>query len=498
MKRFLIAMALAAGLFGLSAMIDPEEAASQIGYGYSGATSITLSGDPGFTIPDTSGYAVFAGSSTTSQNQINFIEDSGGNVAFAYRFGSLGTTGSFRFTEPGGLVDDASFVLIDGTTGVIAAAETFMGLELEFTMSDHTGGEFRAISVEAITADAQAVETAIHIETGWDNSIIAFGPMEVNANSLNIVINNLADSAQVATIGRNGSTGGFFVNGVTAETLIQTGASATYLELKTNQAVATGNIRFTPAASQAGASKDFVAATATAGIMNGSDTLNMNLQTFTNANHTGTGNTVNLLSIAALTGDAESNLNAINIGTLTGTTGSASEVEAAIKIAAGWDTDIEAVTDLSLTVDGNDLGVWKVATGEITNAQLKVLNATPITVISAAGSGIGIVVESWQLHLDFATAAFDGVAAGEDLRLQYVTANGLAAHCDSATCIDAAASADAYGIDTGYHDTGAGDTPPVDNDGIEMTIINGEWFAAAGGSSMRYIIRYREITLDQS
>ena len=88
----------------------------------------------------------------------------------------------------------------------------------------------------------------------------------------------------------------------------------------------------------------------TLGIFNGSDTFRGIYLNYTNANHTGSSNTVNLIDVANITGDAESSLNAINIGTLTP---SANSTENAINIGSGWDRaingagalDFQAVSD---------------------------------------------------------------------------------------------------------------------------------------------------------
>ena len=91
----------------------------------------------------------------------------------------------------------------------------------------------------------------------------------------------------------------------------------------------------------AGASANLATISSTLGIFNGSDTVNGLSLEVTNVNHTGTGNTVNLITLAAITGDANSNLNGISIGALTGTTGAASEAEVAINIANGWDLGLD-------------------------------------------------------------------------------------------------------------------------------------------------------------
>jgi hypothetical protein len=90
--------------------------------------------------------------------------------------------------------------------------------------------------------------------------------------------------------------------------------------------------------------------------MNGSDTVTELYIDVANADHTGTGNTLNLIETIAITGDANSNLNAILIGALTGTAGAASEVETAINIGAGWDYGLSILADGSATDDNITLG----------------------------------------------------------------------------------------------------------------------------------------------
>ena len=91
----------------------------------------------------------------------------------------------------------------------------------------------------------------------------------------------------------------------------------------------------------AGAGANLATISSTLGIMDGSDTIQALTIELTVADHTGTGNTINLISTADITGDAESNLNAILIGALTGTTGSAGEAEIAINISNGWDLGLD-------------------------------------------------------------------------------------------------------------------------------------------------------------
>lgn len=60
----------------------------------------------------------------------------------------------------------------------------------------------------------------------------------------------------------------------------------------------------------------------------------------------------------------------------------------------------------------------------ITSAQLLALNTTPITLIAAAGAGKIIVPKRATLFLEYGTAAYDGIAAGEDLAFRYTDGSG--------------------------------------------------------------------------
>jgi hypothetical protein len=60
----------------------------------------------------------------------------------------------------------------------------------------------------------------------------------------------------------------------------------------------------------------------------------------------------------------------------------------------------------------------------LTTAQVLALYTTPIQVLAAPGSGKAIVLVSLTAFLDYNSAAYDGVAAGENLVLSYTNASG--------------------------------------------------------------------------
>lgn len=216
--------------------------------------------------------------------------------------------------------------IVNETATVLAMnnSDTLQGFEIALTNANHTGSGnvFNILDIATITGDANSALNAINI-SALSSTVGAAGEVE---SAIKI-------------------QGGWDVdlNGVTT---LELGADGVVVLTVNNPAAA-------------GASTDLLDVTNTLAAMDGSDTNQVLDVAITNANHTGTGNTVNLIDLAAITGDANSNLNAINIGALTGTAGAASEVEAAIKIGAGWDVDLlltgSGIIDGDITLGTNDV-----------------------------------------------------------------------------------------------------------------------------------------------
>lgn len=61
----------------------------------------------------------------------------------------------------------------------------------------------------------------------------------------------------------------------------------------------------------------------------------------------------------------------------------------------------------------------------ITSAQMLALNATPQTLVAAPGAGKALILEGLQLFLDYNSAAYADIAAGEDLAVKYTGSGGL-------------------------------------------------------------------------
>lgn len=83
-----------------------------------------------------------------------------------------------------------------------------------------------------------------------------------------------------------------------------------------------------------------------------------------------------------------------------------------------------------------------VADVTVTSAELLALNATPKTLIAAPGAGLAIIPTLIALFLDYNSAAYAGIAAGEDLAAKYTDASGATLATIEATgFLDATADA---------------------------------------------------------
>ncbi len=123
----------------------------------------------------------------------------------------------------------------------------------------------------------------------------------------------------------------------------------------------------------------------------------------------------------------------------------------------------------------------------ITASQLKALNATPQTLVAAPGAGKILVPTLVQLFLDYATTAYDGIAAGEDLNVRYTNGSGaLCATIEATGFLDA--TADAYRWVT---PTTAAAVAGVANAALVLHMATGE--IATGDSPLKVRTFYRVI-----
>lgn len=201
------------------------------------------------------------------------------------------------------------WVEIVANVAIMDNNDTVRGLFIDIANPDHTGATnfLYGLDIDGIVGDANASEYAINIGDGWDRDIYS------------------ADDMYFATAA--GSDDYYFYGGAAIKSFWYGNPNA-------------GQFFFTFQSAGQLAGEGFMELGTTLGAMNGADTDQILFIDVGNADHTGGGNTLNILEIDAITGDANSYLNAIYVGALTGTAPAVAETEYAINIQGGWDHDI--------------------------------------------------------------------------------------------------------------------------------------------------------------
>ena len=159
---------------------------------------------------------------------------------------------------------------------------------------------------------------------------------------------------------------------------------------------------------------------------------------------------------------------------------------------AGYIDSVTAGTSAAskaIVLDSNEeldsLGKIRVTDTLIATAAVKTLNATPVTVIAAPGASVYTQFLGAYLFLDFGTAAYDGIAAGEDLALSYTDASGdtVSATIEATGFMDAAADA--------LYVANPIDCIPVANAVIALHMLTGE--IATGDSPLKVRCFHRQV-----
>lgn len=144
------------------------------------------------------------------------------------------------------------------------------------------------------------------------------------------------------------------------------------------------------------------------------------------------------------------------------------------------------VLDANLELDG--VGVIKKVDKIVTTAEVLALNGTPITVLSAVGSGVYAEFLKAYVLLDYNSAAYVD-EAGEDLVFQHLSAGAVVSQTADGAEFDG--TADAMVVVGPNNDDASETNTLVDNGGFEVTIQSGEW--ATGNSPLKIRLYYREI-----
>lgn len=220
------------------------------------------------------------------------------------------------------------------------------------------------------------------------------------------VTTQAADGLQILTgslkIGNGSPTGTINGEDLYVEGIFEVDGAARFdSTIDANGAITASSTLALDLTNAAGASANPVDYTVTTGIMDGSDDLTLLDVNLTNANHTGASNTIQVLDVANITGDADA-------------------TETAIKIGTGWDDGINSSSPITLASAALSLGSQQTfgesdETPDVSGGSMWITHSTADTITDFdAGSGTLtngqiIVVESGgAITYDVTTSGLKG------------------------------------------------------------------------------------------
>lgn len=148
-----------------------------------------------------------------------------------------------------------------------------------------------------------------------------------------------------------------------------------------------------------------------------------------------------------------------------------------------------SVTQASLSSDVEATVLTTIAT-----ASVLTLNATPVELVPAPGAGKALIYLGSQWHLDFNSAAYAGIAAGEDLAIKYTDASGAqVAELETTGFLDATADEYRWAYPAGNTGAVLPSIEPVENAPLVAHMLVGE--VTTGDSDLLVKVSYRVIDL---
>ena len=127
----------------------------------------------------------------------------------------------------------------------------------------------------------------------------------------------------------------------------------------------------------------------------------------------------------------------------------------------------------------------------VTTAQILALNATPVALVAAPGANKALIFDGALIWLDYNSAAYAGIAAGEDLAVKYTDGSGLqVGSCEATSFLDLTADAIRW-MNPYRAASGVSDITPVANAALVLQMLVGE--VITGNSPLKIRTFYRVV-----
>jgi hypothetical protein len=148
----------------------------------------------------------------------------------------------------------------------------------------------------------------------------------------------------------------------------------------------------------------------------------------------------------------------------------------------------------SVTMAKLDEAVLRKASVQITTGQILALNAAPKTLVAAPGAGKAIMVRGVFCALDYNSAAYAGIAGGEDWVLKYTNGSGdeITGHIETTGWLDQTSDQLRWVGPIGASNAVA-DVIPVVNAAVVMHQLSGE--ITTGNSPVNVDVYYHVMSV---
>jgi len=162
----------------------------------------------------------------------------------------------------------------------------------------------------------------------------------------------------------------------------------------------------------------------------------------------------------------------------------------AFTFAAG-EIDTADIANDAVDHDKLDEGVDQVADVTVSTAELLALNATPKQLVAAPGANKAIIFKGAVLFLDYNSAAYDGIASGEDLSIKYTDGSGAeVAQIETTGFLDQTADQVRFARAQSAA-SGNSAITPVANAALVLHLLTAE--IATGNSPLKVRVYYRVV-----
>lgn len=168
-----------------------------------------------------------------------------------------------------------------------------------------------------------------------------------------------------------------------------------------------------------------------------------------------------------------------------------SNATGSITFAAG-EVDTADIADDAVDQDKLDEGVDQYVDVTITTGQLLALNATPQSLVAAPGANKAIVFKGALIMLDYNSAAYAGIAAGEDLLISYTDGSGVeVGRCETTGFLDQTADKIRWVVPQAAAGAAVSDITPVANAALVISLLTAE--IITGDSPLKIRVYYRVV-----